>query len=49
MLQWDRDNTMHKHGEFKYSLEELGLSEAVIRDRMASYFELLDRLARKAG
>ena len=36
---------MHKLGEFKYSLAEVGLDEAVIRDRMRSYFELLDRLA----
>lgn len=45
MVQWDRDNTMHKHGEFRYSLEELGLEEAVIRERMASYFAFLDQLA----
>jgi hypothetical protein len=49
MLQWDRANAMHKHGEFRYSLEELGLDDAVIRDRMARYFELLDTLARKAA
>jgi hypothetical protein len=49
MLQWDRDNAMHKHGEFKYSLEELGLEEAVIRQRMASYFAFLDQLARDAA
>lgn len=48
MVQWDRDNAMHKHGEFKYSLAELGLDENVIRERMASYFELLDKLAREA-
>ena len=48
MAQWDHDNTMHKHGEFKYSLPELGLSEEVIRTRMADYFALLDRLAREA-
>lgn len=49
MLQWDRDNAMHKHGEFKYSIEELGLDEGVIRVRMADYFELLDNLAREAA
>lgn len=49
MLQWDRDNAMHKQGEFKYSLAELGLEEAVIRERMSDYFELLDTLARKAA
>jgi hypothetical protein len=48
MLQWDKDNRMHKHGEFRYSLEELGLDEGVIRSRMASYFDLLDQLAGKA-
>jgi hypothetical protein len=49
MLQWDKDNTMHKHGEFKYSLAELGLDEGVIRQRMASYFDFLDQLAGKAA
>jgi hypothetical protein len=47
MLQWDKDNSMHKHGEFKYSLAELGLDEAVIRQRMAGYFDFLDQLARE--
>lgn len=49
MLQWDRDNSMHKHGEFKYSLEQLGLDERVIRERMAGYFRFLDQLAREAA
>ena len=49
MLQWDRDNAMHKQGEFKYSLEELGFDEGMIRERMADYFALLDTLARKAA
>jgi hypothetical protein len=49
MLRWDEENRMHKHGEFKYSLAELGLEEEAIRDRMASYFELLDQLAREAA
>jgi len=49
MLQWDKDNTMHKHGEFKYSLQELGLDETVIRERMANYFTLLDELAGEAA
>jgi hypothetical protein len=49
MLTWDAENRMHKHGEFRYSLEELGLDEAVIRERMADYFELLDKLAREAA
>lgn len=49
MVSWDAENSMHKHGEFKYSLEELGLKEATIRDRMSDYFELLNTLARKAA
>ncbi len=48
MLTWERVNSMHKHGEFKYSLEEFGLSEQVIRQKMANYFELLQTLAREA-
>jgi hypothetical protein len=49
MLQWDRDNAMHKAGEFKYSLQELGLDEAVIRKRMGRYFAFLDKLAGEAA
>jgi len=48
MREWDAENTMHKHGEFKYTLEELGLDETVIRNKMSSYFELLDSLAKEA-
>ena len=44
MLAWNAANAMHKHGEFKYSLADAGLDEAVIRARMAGYFELLKRL-----
>ena len=44
MLRWDEQNAMHKLGRFEYSLAEIGLDEAVIRDRMRSYFELLDQL-----
>jgi hypothetical protein len=40
---------MCKHGEFKYSLAELDSNEALIRKRLVSYFELLDRLTRKAA
>lgn len=47
MLRWDAENAMHKHGEFKYSLADLGLDESVIRQRMSSYFELLGSLARR--
>lgn len=46
MLRWDAENAMHKLGRFEYSLAEIGLDEAVIRDRMRGYFELLDLLAR---
>lgn len=49
MLEWDAQNAAHKHGEFKYSLAELGLEEATIRARMADYFDLLDDLARKSA
>jgi hypothetical protein len=45
MLEWNSHNAMHKLGEFKYSLQDAGLNEAVIRERMASYFSLLDSLA----
>lgn len=45
MLRWEAENTMHKHGEFKYSLQELGIDEAMIRGKMANYFALLERLA----
>ena len=44
MRRWDEDNAMHKLGRFTYSLEEIGLDEATIRDRMASSFELLDMI-----
>ena len=40
--RWEGDNEMHKLGKFKYSLEEIGLDEATVRERMASSFELLD-------
>jgi hypothetical protein len=49
MLRWDAENAMHKKGEFKYSLAELGLEEAAIRGKMASYFAFLDQLAREAA
>ncbi len=48
MLRWNAENVMHKLGEFKYSLADAGLDPAVIRVRMAGYFELLDRLAKDA-
>jgi hypothetical protein len=49
MLRWDAENAMHKQGEFKYSIQELGLEEATIREKMADYFELLDQLAGRAA
>jgi hypothetical protein len=47
MLKWNSENAMHKLGEFRYSLEDAGLDEAIVRERMASYFELLERLAKR--
>jgi len=46
MIEWNSRNAMHKLGEFKYSLQDAGLNEAIIRERMAGYFNLLDRLAK---
>lgn len=48
MLAWAAENTMHKQGEFKYSLADAGLEEAVIRERMADYFEHLNQLDKAA-
>ena len=45
MLRWESENAIHKYGEYKYSLEEFGLSEELIRNRMAPYFELLSSLS----
>jgi hypothetical protein len=47
MLEWNSENTMHKHGEFRYSLDEAGIDEAVVRERMAEYLALLETLARR--
>lgn len=44
MARWELDNAMHKHGEFRYSLAEFGLSEREISTRMADYIELQNRL-----
>jgi hypothetical protein len=46
MLRWDAENAMHKHGAFTYALDEVGLDEREIRERMSGYFAFLDRLAR---
>jgi hypothetical protein len=45
MVRWDVENTMHKYGAFTYSLDDVGLDEQEIRERMSGYFALLDRLA----
>jgi hypothetical protein len=45
MLAWNTGNTMHKLGEFRYSLADAGLDEGVIRERMRDYFDHLDALA----
>ena len=45
MLRWDAENAMHKHGAFTYSLDDVGLDEREIRERMSDYFALLDQLA----
>lgn len=42
MAQWDADNAMHKHGQFRYTLEEFGLSEPRIRSGMHAYLQFLD-------
>ena len=39
---------MHKHGAFTYSLDDVGLDEQEIRERMSDYFALLDQLAGSA-
>jgi hypothetical protein len=49
MLQWHADNGPHKYGAFTYTLEEFGMSEAVIRERMSDYFEFLEQLERKTA
>ena len=45
MLRWDTENAMHKHGAFTYSLDDVGLDEGEIRERMSGYFALLAELA----
>ncbi len=44
MQQWGELNPMHKKGTFKYSLDEFGLSEDIVRQNMAGYFDLLKEL-----
>ena len=49
MLGWNAKNHMHKLGEFKYSLADAGLDEAIIRERMAAYFDHLETLSERPG
>lgn len=49
-LQWrariharDAANMMHKHGEFRYSLNKSGLDEVTVRQRIAPHFALLEK------
>ncbi len=44
MLEWNHANAMHKLGEFRYSLADAGLSEEVVKQRMAGYFDFLGKL-----
>ena len=46
MLRWDAENAMHKHGAFTYSLDDVGLDEQEIRERMSGYFALPRRAGR---
>ena len=37
MIKYERQNEQGKHGAHKYSLEEFGLSEEIIRDGFGDY------------
>jgi hypothetical protein len=39
MLQWEKDNEQGKHGSHIYTLEEFGLSDAIIDEAFAPYIE----------
>jgi hypothetical protein len=39
LTAWRQDNPRGKHGEHHYTLEEFGLSQAMIYDRYAAYLE----------
>lgn len=44
MLQWERDNEQGKHGKHDYSLQEFGLSEAMIDQAFEEYIDrFIDR------
>ena len=45
MARWDAEHAMHKYGAFTYSLDDVGLDEREIRERMSGYFAFLDQLA----
>ncbi len=47
IVAWNAGNTMHKLGEFRYTLADAGFEEAVIRQRMASYFDHLEMISRQ--
>jgi hypothetical protein len=49
MLDWNARNSMRKLGEFKYSLTDAGLEEAIVRERMADYFRHLETLDAQAA
>jgi hypothetical protein len=39
MLQWERDNEQHKHGEHTYTLEEFGFSKPMVEEAFAEFIE----------
>lgn len=49
VLRWERTNAMHKLGRFEYSLADLGVDEAVVRERMGAYLALLERVTVSAA
>lgn len=49
MLAWNDANTMHKLGEFTYSLADAGLDEDTVRRRMPGYFRHLEKLEQRGS
>ncbi len=43
MADWDSDNVQHKHGKRGYALEDSGLTEKEIRDRLADYSQYFEQ------
>lgn len=39
MLQYERDNEQGKHGAHKYSLEQFGLTEDMLRQDFGAYMD----------